>query len=508
MHPVRTRSDLAALLERHMAQGSGRPGLPPADEIEARTALKTYLLEAHGKMRTDPRAALSEVTAALGVAVEPTAESELFEIRFGDVTFWLDTTQARFPRLYSFGPVKDTDRVATALVSGSGLLDSIWLPPRTLESLPRSTSTRMVLFSLRHDRRPLRRAPDPNGIDSVTLRLWGPRAKETLDKLRASEVLPGATSVYSVRVRGGDEQRYCLAEVFHNGKVTAVGNSFFEHERILRAILDERAGSAGRLEEFKTPRRVFVPVSWTVDDLGYAVGKMFGGGEPFRLWGLPELVGPDRYRVRAIDTDVGRAATFTVARDGVGIELGPRTPASVLIRFVSNLQYHVNADLEADALGAEPLLQLALPAATDGPAFHERSPLHEVARAVLTEACGMLIRSQLSVTAPTLVEGTLGERSTDALSDLTRKVMSEAAAHEWRTRLYPVQSPEGKLLWRFQDPLPVDASQRLRELVRINRYAQQLVARLSGMPVASWLQLSLFGAEALVPPVNEDDLDP
>lgn len=490
-----------------MAQGSGRAGAQPADDdIEARTALKTYLLEAHGKMRTDPRAALGEVAAALGVFVEPTAEPELFEIRSGDVTFWFDTTLPRFPRLYSFGPVKDTDRVAAALVSGSGHLDSVWLPPRTLEALSQATSTQMMLFSLRHDRRLLRKAPDPQGIDSVTLRLWGPTARETLLKLRVSEVLPGATSVYSVRVRCGDDQRHCLAEVFHNGKITAVGNSFFEHERLLRAILDEQSATSARLEESGTQRRVFIPVAWTVDDLGYAVGKMFGGGEPFRLWGLPEQIGPEAFRVRAIDTEVGRAATFTITREGVFVELGLKAPASVLVRFVSSLQYHINADLDVDVLAPEPLLQRALPSEAEGPAFHECSPLHEVARAVITEACGMLIRGQLSLTAQSLVEGTLGERS-DALWNLTRKVMSEIAAHEWRTKLYPVQTPDGALLWRFQDPLPVDASQRLRELVRLNRYAQQLVARLSGMPVAKWLQLSLFGPETLVPPVSDDEID-
>jgi hypothetical protein len=51
----------------------------------------------------------------------------------------------------------------------------------------------------------------------------------------------------------------------------------------------------------------------------------------------------------------------------------------------------------------------------------------------------------------------------------------------------------------------VDASARLRELVRLNRMANQLLARLSGMPMAHWLQLSLFGPETLVPPVTDDE---
>lgn len=506
MHAIRTRADLAMLLERHMAQSTVRGGQSqPDEEIEGRTALKTYLLEAHGRMRQEPRAALVEVAGALGVQILGTGEAELTEIRFGETVLWLDSSQPRFPRLYTVSPAKDTDRLATAIVAGTGLFEHIWIPPRALENLARVTGTHMVLFSLRHDRRPLRRAPDQDGIDSVTLRLWGPRAKDTLDKLRASEVLPAATSVFSVRLRGGDDQRYCLTEVFHNGKITAIGNSFQEHERIARSIVQEHGVWAERLEQVRTSRRLFVPVAWTVDDLGYAVGKMFGGAEPFRLWGLPEFLPPDAFRIRAVDSDVGRAVTFTINARGVSVELGPKTPASALVRFVSNLQYHINADLSADVLALEPLLQLALPNEETAAPFSERSPLHDVARAILPEAIAMQIRNQLTVNAATLAEAALGDKPSEALIDLTRRVMSEAAAHEWRTRIYPIQSNDGKLAWRFLDPLPVDASSRLRELVRLNRMAAQLVARLSGVPMAHWLQLSLFGPETLVPPVSTDE---
>ncbi len=247
------------------------------------------------------------------------------------------------------------------LVAATGSLECVWLPPRVLEHLARRDDARMVLFSLRHDRRALRRAPDDQGIDSVTLRFWGPRAKETLDKLRHSDVLPDATSVYSVRVRLGDDERYCLAEVFHTGKLTTVGTSFALLEGVLAQLTEAHADLALSLEQAQLrPRRIDVKVPWTLDDLGYGVARMFSGAEPFRLWGLPEQVG-DRYVVRAVDLDVGRAARFEVGPDGVSLELGARTPASVAIRYVSALQYHVNASIGDDLTTPEPLLQFALP---------------------------------------------------------------------------------------------------------------------------------------------------
>ena len=507
MLTIRSRRDLSLLLEKQMTAASTRSGAAPAfeEDIEGRSALKTYLLEAHGRMRTDPMAALQEVASNLGITVSATDDPGLFTLSLGDVALWLDTSGDTVHRLYTVGVAKDVDRIHEALVAGTGLLECVWLPPSTLEKLAHHEAARMVLFSLRHDRRTLRRAPDAEGIDSVTLRFWGPRARETLDKLRHSEVLPGATSVYSVRVRIGDDERYCLAEVFHNGKVTAIGTSFAEHERILRFLLDDHNDRTLALEKARaTPRRLAVPVRWMVDDLGYAVARMFSGAEPFRLWGLAEQVSSDSYRVRAVDLDVGRTAVFEVDRLGVSMELGPRTPASVAVRYVSALQYHVNADTQSDALAPEPLLQLALPVSHDRGAFKETSGLAEVGRAVLAEAVSQLVRGATHVSAQGLVEATHGSAGTDALNDLARRVMSEAAAYEWRSWMKPVLSPEGRTTWRFVDPLPVDASARLRELARLNRAAQQLVGRLAGTGLARWLQLSLFTPDAMVTPLAEE----
>ncbi len=509
MLTIRSRRDLSLLLEKQMTAASTRSAPSPGidEDIEGRAALKTYLLEAHGRMRSDPMAALQEVAGERGITVSATDDPGLFALQLGELMLWIDTADARVFRLYSVGSAKDVDRIHELLVAGTGLLECVWLPPTTLEKLAHHDSAKMVLFSLRHDRRPLRRTPDDQGIDSVTLRFWGPRAKETLSRLRDSEVLPGATSVNSVRLRVGDEERYTLAEVFHNGKITAIGTSFTELERVVRFLLDDHEDRTVALEKARaTPRRLAVPVKWTVDDLGYAVGRMFGGAEPFRLWGLAEQTGPETFRVRAVDLDVGRSAVFELDRQGATLELGPRTPASVAVRFVSALQYHVHAETQSDALAPEPLLQLALPVSSDRAGFRETSGLAEVGRAVLAEACSLLVRGQQNLTVQNLVEGTHGvEQGTEALHNLAHRVMSEAAAYEWRAWIKPVLSPEGRTSWRFVDALPIDASARLRELGRLNRAAQQLVARLAGTGLAKWLQLSLFSPEAMVTALAEND---
>lgn len=509
MFSIRSRRDLSLLLERQMTAASARLSSPSIEEdIENRTALKTYLIEAHGALRKETFTALEALCSPLGVTVEPCDEPELFELSIGELQSWLDTSDRRVFRLYTVGAAKDADRLHEILVSASGELECVWLPPRALENLARAAESRMVLFSLRHDRRPLRRAPDTEGIDSVTLRFWGPRARETLDKLRHSDVLPASTSVYSVRVRVGDDSRYCLAEVFHTGKITAVGTSFTEHQAIVRSLLDEHEKLIDGLESARrTPRRVCIPLRWNLDDLAFAVSRMFSGAEPFRLWAIPEVVSDDRFVVHAVDLDVGRTAVFELDRDGVSFSLSPNTPASVAIRFASALQYHVDADLRDDVLSPDPLLQLALPTTTDSGPFDEKSSIAEVARAVLPAVCASWVRGTQSVTTTAVLQDTHGtENFSVGLDGLVHRVLTEAAAHEWRQWLKFYTSTDSSRggTWRFESPLPFERNARLRELTRLNRAAQSLVVRLAGVGLARWLQLSLFSPESLVTPITDD----
>ena len=80
MLTIRSRRDLSLLLEKQMTAASARSGAPSIDDdIEGRTALKVYLLEAHGRMRSDPLGALQEVAGGHGISVAATDDPGLYE---------------------------------------------------------------------------------------------------------------------------------------------------------------------------------------------------------------------------------------------------------------------------------------------------------------------------------------------------------------------------------------------------------------------------------------------
>jgi hypothetical protein len=235
------------------------------------------------------------------------------------------------------------------------------------------------------------------------------------------------------------------------------------------------------------------------------VAKMFSGADPFRLWALPQASGEGSFRARAVDTGTGSIATYEVGPSGVALELDPGTPAGVAIRFLANLQYHVHAQAGAENT---PLTLAGSGTRTARKTrtlpFDERAALEDIARVVLVEACAQWLRGTTTMSAATLTGAPPGVVPTPAMADLCRQVMSEAAAYEWRERIKPVIAADGSMQWRWLDPPPVDGSVRTRDLIKLNKQAQQLIARLSGGVVAPWLQLSLFDAETLVPPAADE----
>jgi len=347
------------------------PWVGEEEDIPGRNQLKTYLVEAHtpGDGRDRELNLLKKVGQPLGAFVRPTEDPSLLRLSYtsNDADFWCDTSLNRFWRIHTTAKVDVADNLLGKLINSSPWLDNVWIPPRYLRDLPSHLGGRMQTFSLRHDRRQLRPAShfenheDNGDLDFVTLRLWASEASLYLSKLQKTQIFPHSLSMRSVRLEAGkaeNQKPLCVAEYFHHGKVTVSGQSFDEHNRLLLLILQhykelvegiERDYAFGLEPEGSrcphlTGDPITIDLEWTVDDIEYAVAKMFSCGEPFRLWGIPEKLPGDCYRARAVDLHVGSTLTFDIMRDKIVIQLPRGTCGNTIVRFLGNLQANVNAD--------------------------------------------------------------------------------------------------------------------------------------------------------------------
>jgi hypothetical protein len=59
---------------------------------------------------------------------------------------------------------------------------------------------------------------------------------------------------------------------------------------------------------------------------------------------VPERLGPDHFRARAVDLHFGGVLSFDITRRNVVIQLSRGVCGNTVVRFLNNLRFHVNAD--------------------------------------------------------------------------------------------------------------------------------------------------------------------
>jgi hypothetical protein len=336
-----------------------------------RNPLKSYLVEANVPGVAEGSDGLSAFFARDDVPsptrLERTDDPTLHQIEVGRVRFFLDTLDPRFWLLHSTGPAEITDAAVRSLVNRTPLLDSAWLPSRHFEAwsgelgAPRVLTAKFAVpTGLYRDELP----DDPFLDDSLLLRVGSTGdARDRWEVLRESAPLAPSLALWSARIvrRQPDRDHVVVDDVTADGKLTSRGDSFRLHQEILIGLKDRYAGlivgwedryrlgwqasgdgvrPTGRTADLTLPEPLDEP---SLEDL---LGKLFTGGEPYRLYGVPvRHVGP-RYVVRGIDLHTSDKIDFEIGPDLVRAYLYPSTCGNVLARLLTNLQHYHDARVD------------------------------------------------------------------------------------------------------------------------------------------------------------------
>src|SRR5689334_11388262 len=115
---IKDRRDLAKYLQEEMSSAR-LPLVKEDEEIPGRTAVKTYLLEAHppGKGKTPHLDLLTELARPMGFFVRQTQDDNLLLLEHPSEKsdFWCDTSLGRFWRLHTTAKVDVSNKFATQL---------------------------------------------------------------------------------------------------------------------------------------------------------------------------------------------------------------------------------------------------------------------------------------------------------------------------------------------------------------------------------------------------------
>ncbi|HWX94049.1 MAG TPA: hypothetical protein VNY29_15585 [Terriglobales bacterium] len=367
--------------------------LEERQRLEAGTSLlKTYLLEAHsgdaghGDILRILTAAFSpEMLGQRSRATVHETQEEFFyriaaQWATNTAEFFVDASDRRFWILHSASNSKKADNILHRVIANDTHLDSAWLPIQLLERVADMGIFKGLFLDYDHREVPDVEFDEPDApVEYLKMQLWGNRARQVLGILRQPNAFPNATTLSKVKIkhyldRTVDENSFSLDEVKWDGKITARGTSFQSHINLVNSIYRSYSEKVRGFEErfslrFEEPPanqpghgRVIMdgePLSLTfsrpIADIQKFMAAVFGGTDPFRLWGVPVSIGTDYYRVTALDLHVTNRITFEIAPGFMRVYLPHGSCGNTIVRLFTNLQHYYDSQVVLAAGGDETL---------------------------------------------------------------------------------------------------------------------------------------------------------
>ncbi|MGH8909240.1 MAG: hypothetical protein ACRD0K_22790 [Egibacteraceae bacterium] len=305
--------------------------------------LKTFIIEAH--VDQPDTSTLRSLTG--GDQVEATEDAYLFQLRSGNVELWVDTLDPRFWSVYTWSSARESKRYIKALVERRRDLDWAWLPSAHLQ--------RAWPGQLRW----LRSSFEGSGVLSAELpardlriQVAGADSENLLSWIAQNEAYASAVAYDRVGFIAADDHFSGQADEILDrmGRFVASGTSFELHQELVRSVIERYADLVRKIEQRALKYEplpdggyraegapILLRFSRRVPDVDLLVDELFSSREPFRLWGEPQMLEPDRVWVDAVDLHVGQRVGFDITDASVRVHLPAGACGNTVVRLVANL---------------------------------------------------------------------------------------------------------------------------------------------------------------------------
>ncbi|OPG95155.1 hypothetical protein B2I21_28105 [Chryseobacterium mucoviscidosis] len=331
-----------------------------------RNALKTYIIEIHEiNKQTNYDSLLSTLLSkALEVddksKVIETEEESLLRLHTSDGDYFIDTTSRRYVILHSASSTKITDRFIRKFQNTKGL-DTLWLPvPLLLQTIDFGKLWGIgVKYKEALEDSLIEGNESTEDVQDVSLNINRHFAKNFFQILMKSEFshMMGLSKVSLLRKEDEGENlqksSFIIDDIRFDGKITAKGNSYSNHSQVVHNLVDLYSSAISNIESyglsfeegFLSGTPITIKFSKRVQP-NKLVDFLFSGEEPFRLWGMPNDLGRDQYRVYAVDMHHGNSGaklTFEIDQEFIRVSLPKYSCGNTILRLLANINHYIDA---------------------------------------------------------------------------------------------------------------------------------------------------------------------
>lgn len=344
-----------------------------------RNAVKTYIVEVHNfnNLTNSDEIFKSLLLRAKNIdkksEIYETSEETLLYLTTSDGQYFIDTSSKRFIVIHTANSTKVTDSFIKKFQNSDGY-DSLWLPtPLLLKTLDLGRFWGMgVSYKDLLDDSSLEQNDlyDKEDVQDVNLTIKRHYVKDFFKVLMQSELsnMMGISKVAVLRKEEESssvkkESNFIVDDIRYNGKITAKGNSYSKHSRIVFELVNIYSETIKSLEAYGmsfeggvlsgNPITINFSKRVNCDRL---VNVLFNAEEPFRLWGIPDRIGEGQYRVYAVDMHHGNLAgrlTFEITSSFLRVSLPKYSCANTILRLFANINHYIDAMAELEVVDYE-----------------------------------------------------------------------------------------------------------------------------------------------------------
>ncbi|MDE2677074.1 MAG: hypothetical protein OXI76_04110 [Gemmatimonadota bacterium] len=367
---ARSRSHLAAILEGQIRRVS-RDGTGDARRSGEAVPVKTYLMEGRGPVppkagdHRGPFVTLAEMAAdpvlrgMYSTRVHPADDPDLATIEIAQdderAFVYVDWADSRHWLLHTFAMSRLADRFVSNLAAARRGVGRAALPGEFLENAAALGST--VALTLGQERRVFEPGASRGASDFVKARIWGTRAGRLLSLVRVPGALEEGIALSTIQVKhqpdAGDDSVFCLDDLRWDGRIITRGTSLQAHLELTAALQGCYARQVQRLESLHAVRMngrdgilhgrsLTLHLTRPIRHLERFCRMVFSSANPFLLWGMPVVRGPDSVSVAAVDLNFGQGLAFEFTPEFIRLFLPRDTSGGTVVRFYTNLQHHLD----------------------------------------------------------------------------------------------------------------------------------------------------------------------
>ncbi len=312
-----------------------------------RSPWKTFVLEAHAN--GDSESLLMDVFGR--PHLRGTDDVHLHEL-VHDVPFMVDDLDGRFWQFHTTSPASIATPYLKEIVESRRDIDWMWLPSDHLRDIWPGTRPEWLATDFASGR-----LTPVDDVADLKLRVRGRAADSVLQLLESQyrKVL----SFSGVALSATDADYGSVAEaVSRDGRFVANGDSFVFHQTIVRRVIERyrlfiEAVECRALRWEELPyggaalhgAPVTLRFSRPIPDLQLFLDRLFSSREPFRLWGIPQMVDDQHAEIEAVDLHVGQQLRFDINPEWLRVYLFAGGCGNTIARLASNLQHYFDGAL-------------------------------------------------------------------------------------------------------------------------------------------------------------------